>query len=143
MQNKKVLATATVLLSMPAVSTDLCSLGSTEVDGKWYCQPVHATHYSNVGTAGFYKQITNMLSDGNCESVSKPFSGPILPLDEEVTPPGMVSSQESRLISFCADISSFPWSPPNKAACDLHSFNLQQSQTRGLGSTPPPSWPSA
>jgi len=59
-------------------------LGRQEIEGNWYCQSVKAIQYSNVGSSGTYKQITNMAADGSCSSTMKQFSGPLSPLDEEV-----------------------------------------------------------
>ena len=85
MQNKLVttVATATVLV-LSLVNADLCSQGSIEIDGNWYCQSVQAIQYSNVGTPGTYNQVTDMPPDGNCASTPFSFSGPLAPLDEEV-----------------------------------------------------------
>ncbi|KAF4636863.1 hypothetical protein G7Y89_g1231 [Cudoniella acicularis] len=74
-----------ILLSLTAVSADQCAAGSKEVAGNWYCQPVEAIKYSNVGSPGTYNQITNMGTDGSCSSTPKSFSGPLAPLDEEVS----------------------------------------------------------
>ncbi|KAI9648242.1 target of Sbf [Ciborinia camelliae] len=74
------LATAYILSS--AVSS---VSGCSEVSGNWYCNPVDAVMYSNVGAPGTYNQVTNMASNGVCSSTPKSFSGPLSPLDEEVS----------------------------------------------------------
>ncbi|TAQ87470.1 hypothetical protein B7494_g4209 [Chlorociboria aeruginascens] len=67
------------------VIADLCHLGSTEISGNWYCQPVKAIQYSNVGAPGSYQQITEMTANGQCFSEVRDFNGPLSPLDEEVS----------------------------------------------------------
>jgi hypothetical protein len=67
------------------VAADLCAIGSQEIDGNWYCQAVQAIQYSNVGHAGRYNEVVHMGADGVCQSRSKEFSGPIAPLDAEVS----------------------------------------------------------
>ncbi|QSZ37493.1 hypothetical protein DSL72_008591 [Monilinia vaccinii-corymbosi] len=73
------LAAAYLLSSVSSVN------GCAEVSGNWYCNPVDAIIYSNVGAPGTYNQITNMASNGVCSSTPKSFSGPISPLDEEIS----------------------------------------------------------
>lgn len=67
------------------VRADMCASGSKEVDGNWFCQPAMGIQYTNVGTAGTYKQITHMGSDGSCAHQPKNFAGALAPLDEEVS----------------------------------------------------------
>ena len=78
-----IVATAAMALLLGA-DADQCAVGSSLVGGNWYCQPVEAIHYMNVGTAGSYKQVIQMGSDGSCKTKVKHFSGPLSPLDEEV-----------------------------------------------------------
>lgn len=76
----------TAALLTSSVSADLCSAGSQNINGNWYCQPVHRIHYTGVGSAGTYNKITSMNSqDGSCSSVPFSFSGPNAPLDEDVS----------------------------------------------------------
>ncbi|KUJ24321.1 uncharacterized protein LY89DRAFT_572863 [Mollisia scopiformis] len=63
----------------------MCALGSQEIDGNWFCQPVSGIQYSNVGSPGAYNRIVAMNTDGSCDSVPQSFSGPLSPLDEEVS----------------------------------------------------------
>lgn len=82
---KKFLGLCFAVLATPVdVAADLCAAGSVQIGGNWYCQPVQAIRYSNVGSVGSYNQITKMSSDGSCDSVRKHFSGPLAPLNEEV-----------------------------------------------------------
>ena len=76
------------LLFIDNVFADMCAKGSKEISGNWFCQPVQAIQYSNVGSPGSYQQITNMNSQtGSCQSQTKSYSGPLAPLDEEVSRP--------------------------------------------------------
>jgi len=84
MQFTTQIAAAILAFSAGAIA-DQCSVGSKEIGGNWYCQAVQAIQYLNVGTAGSYNQITNMGTDGKCTSTKKSFSGPLSPLDEEVS----------------------------------------------------------
>lgn len=80
-----IIALAALLLVRSAVA-DMCAMGSEEVDGNWFCQSVKAIQYSNVGSFGSYQQITNMDDQtGSCQSQPKSYSGPLAPLDEEVS----------------------------------------------------------
>ncbi|KAG0651197.1 Allergen Asp [Hyphodiscus hymeniophilus] len=72
-------------LAAVPVTGDLCSKGSVEIDGNWYCQAVTSITYTNVGTAGSYNEVVDMASDGVCSSVPHSFSGPIAPFNEEVS----------------------------------------------------------
>jgi hypothetical protein len=80
---------AAVLSCLLAISPLLATADPcAEIDGNWYCQPVKAIQYSNVGTPGAYNDIIAMdSSNGSCASVPKSFSGPLSPLDEEVSTP--------------------------------------------------------
>ncbi len=76
------------------VGADQCSVGAIEIDGNWFCQPVKAIQYSNVGTPGSYNEVVGM-SNGACSSQQKQFSGPLAPLDEEVRVAGNVMLQSA------------------------------------------------
>jgi hypothetical protein len=68
------------------VSADLCHLGSSEVNGNWYCQAVKGMTYTGVGKSGSYNKITNMDSTtGTCSSTPYAYSGAMAPLDEELS----------------------------------------------------------
>jgi len=136
-------ALAAVLCFAGQTGADLCSLGSVEIDGNWYCQPVQAIQYSNVGSAGTYNQITAMNADGNCSSVPKAFSGPLSPLDEEVSQPPITARRDS-YASVNANhasigLSPFPWSSPVEAICRICPIHLWQGQPQRISSCPSPS----
>jgi hypothetical protein len=72
------------LLLARNVLADLCAKGKQELGGNWFCQPVQAIQYSNVGSSGSYHQITDMNSQtGSCQYQLKQYSGPLAPLNEE------------------------------------------------------------
>ncbi|PQE20144.1 hypothetical protein CJF30_00001454 [Rutstroemia sp. NJR-2017a BBW] len=75
------LLAAAIGLSTMVTSTNACA----DISGNSYCNPVEGIEYDNVGTAGSYNQIIDMPPDGHCKSKPRPFSGPISPLDEEVS----------------------------------------------------------
>jgi hypothetical protein len=79
----------TTVLMVGNATADLCAMGpKQELGGNWFCQPVKAIQYSNVGSSGSYKQITDMDSQtGSCQHQMKSFSGPLAPLNEEVSEP--------------------------------------------------------
>jgi len=87
--------TAAALLAATVIADkrDLCSDGSTDDAGNWYCQAVTAITYTGVGGAGTYDKITGMFASdaqnpsGSCTNSSSPYSGSMSPLDEEVRIP--------------------------------------------------------
>jgi len=78
---------AMMVLAFCAGSTlaDLCAAGSELSGGNWYCQPVKAIKYSNVGHSGSYNKVTAFNSDGSCSFEPVSYSGSLSPLDEEVS----------------------------------------------------------
>lgn len=76
---------AVLAVILPLISADFCSQGSTEISGNWFCQPVTAIQYTNVGFPGTYQQIVDMPPNGKCVSETTSFSGPLSPLDGEVS----------------------------------------------------------
>lgn len=70
--------------ALAVVAADFCASGRVEIEGNWFCQPVNAITYTNVGTPGTYHDVVDMASDGTCSWTPKSFSGPLAPLDEEV-----------------------------------------------------------
>ncbi|KAI7165161.1 hypothetical protein KC349_g57 [Hortaea werneckii] len=86
----KYLFTAATLFAASVVADkrDLCSDGSVDDGGNWYCQAVEAITYTGVGGQGSYNRITNMNPDADpgsqCSSESRGYSGNLSPLDEEV-----------------------------------------------------------
>ncbi|EME44273.1 hypothetical protein DOTSEDRAFT_71938 [Dothistroma septosporum NZE10] len=79
----KYLYTAAALLAATA-SADLCTHGSTDDDGNYYCQKVEAITYAGVGGEGTYNKVTSM-ADGACTSSPFGYNGSLSPLDEELS----------------------------------------------------------
>ncbi|KAF6839655.1 hypothetical protein CMUS01_04217 [Colletotrichum musicola] len=76
-----VLATATL-----GQALQQCSGTAKEEGGNWWCGLVNQILYSNVGHPGTYKAVSNMGDDGSCAFEDVPFSGPLAPFNEELTP---------------------------------------------------------
>ena len=56
------------------------------IGGNYYCNEVSKIVYENVGFSGSYNRVTSMdESTGKCSSESQSFSGPLSPLDEELS----------------------------------------------------------
>lgn len=83
----KYIYTAAALLAATVVADkrDLCSDGSTDDNGNYYCQEVDAITYTGVGGSGSYNAVTDMDSTtGDCSSSASGYSGSMSPLDQEV-----------------------------------------------------------
>ncbi|KAI9811363.1 MAG: target of Sbf [Pycnora praestabilis] len=61
------------------------SVTAVEIAGNYYCSEVTAITYKNVGGSGSYQATTNMADDGTCSQASTAYSGPMAPMDEEVS----------------------------------------------------------
>lgn len=83
----KYLLSAAALLATTVVADkrDLCSDGSTDDNGNWYCQEVQAITYTGVGGDSSYNKVTSMPDNGVCSSEPQPYSGTLSPLDEGVS----------------------------------------------------------
>ena len=80
-------AGAVLSATVQLVVADNCARGSVNIKGNFYCQPVKAITYSGVGATNSYNSVTSMGEDGKCASQPKHYSGPLAPLDEEVSSP--------------------------------------------------------
>ncbi|KAI4729580.1 hypothetical protein E4T49_02701 [Aureobasidium sp. EXF-10728] len=79
-------ASAFLAASISGAAADLCSKGSVDDNGNWYCQAVDAITYTGMMGKGNYNKITNMDSNsGSCSSTPYGYSGEMSPLDEEVS----------------------------------------------------------
>ncbi|KAG9552196.1 hypothetical protein KCV01_g22935, partial [Aureobasidium melanogenum] len=79
-------ASAFLAASISGVAADLCSKGSVDDNGNWYCQAVDSITYTGMMGKGSYNKITNMDSNsGACSSTPYGYSGETSPLDEEVS----------------------------------------------------------
>ncbi|KAK1823215.1 target of Sbf [Friedmanniomyces endolithicus] len=83
----KYILTATALLAATVVADkrDLCTDGSTDDAGNWYCQEVEAITYTGAGGSGSYNQVTSMDTSGTCGSSPAKYSGSMAPLDQELS----------------------------------------------------------
>jgi hypothetical protein len=131
--HQNVLAAA-IGLSTMVISASACA----DISGNRYCNPVEGIEYANVGTAGSYNRIIDMPPDGHCKSTPRPFSGPISPLDEEVSVHfrGKFDSLLPHELLSCTDLdrpAHLTSSQTNKkdravaakAICSLHSRKLE------------------
>ena len=80
-------AGAVLSATVQLVSADNCAKGSVNIKGNFYCQSVKAITYSGVGASNSYNSVTSMGENGKCEAKPKHYSGPLAPLDEEVSSP--------------------------------------------------------
>ncbi|KAK6003696.1 hypothetical protein QM012_009467 [Aureobasidium pullulans] len=79
-------ASAFLAASISGAAADLCSKGSVDDNGNWYCQAVDSITYTGMMGKGSYNKITNMdSSSGSCASTPYGYSGEMSPLDEEVS----------------------------------------------------------
>ncbi|KFX94569.1 hypothetical protein V490_04306, partial [Pseudogymnoascus sp. VKM F-3557] len=79
------IASLVLAFGASSVVADQCASGSTQDGGNFFCQLVDAIQYSNVGGSGSYNKVTHMGTDGKCASSPTAYSGPLAPLDEEVS----------------------------------------------------------
>ncbi|EGC47378.1 conserved hypothetical protein [Histoplasma capsulatum var. duboisii H88] len=76
---------AVLAASISTVSSQACDPGTAHLlGGNWYCSAVQAITYTNVGSSGTYNEIVSM-NGGSCSSRPKAYSGPLAPLNEEVS----------------------------------------------------------
>lgn len=69
-----------------AALADLCTSGSVDDGGNYYCQAVDAITYTGLTGSGSYNKVTDMDSTtGTCSSTPYGYSGSMAPLDEEVS----------------------------------------------------------
>lgn len=76
---RKTIISSALLLAV--VAADDCQL----IAGNYYCSEVDLVQYLGVGFSGTYNRVTAFNQDGTCASVPQQFSGPLSPLDEELT----------------------------------------------------------
>lgn len=79
---------ALALLASAGVSNALiqqCNGKAVDEGGNWYCGAVNHILYQGLGGKGSFKAVTGMGSGGECNYEEKAFSGPLAPLDEDVS----------------------------------------------------------
>ncbi|KAI9841081.1 MAG: target of Sbf [Thelocarpon superellum] len=85
MMRNVVAAGAVLAATISGSLADNCAAGGgADSLDNFYCQPVQGITYSNVGSSNSYNEVTSM-NGGSCGSSPKAYSGPIAPLDEEVS----------------------------------------------------------
>lgn len=79
--------TAIVLASTGLASalTQQCTGTAAEEGGNWFCGAIEQILYEGFSGSGSYKEVTNMGASGECETKDTPYSGPLAPLDEDVS----------------------------------------------------------
>ncbi|KAK2767856.1 target of Sbf [Emmonsiellopsis sp. PD_33] len=76
---------AVLAASLSTVSAQACAAGTAQqIGGNWYCSAVDSITYTNFGSSGTYNEVTSM-GGGSCSSKAKEYSGPLAPLNEEVS----------------------------------------------------------
>ena len=113
------IAIATSVSILSSAHAQACANGAaSEINGNWYCQPVNAISYLNMGTPGSYNKITSM-DGGQCGSTPQSYSGSIAPLDEEV------QTSQNKPLSVIAyvftDFVALSWTSLAEAICILHA----------------------
>ncbi|KAG6231039.1 hypothetical protein E4U34_006579 [Claviceps purpurea] len=62
-----------------------CSGTATNEGGNWYCGAVNQIVYEGIKGAGKFKAVTHMSDSGECHYEDKHYSGPLAPLDEDLS----------------------------------------------------------
>jgi hypothetical protein len=71
-------------LAASVAAIDYTQPGCGEEEGNFYCKPVQKISYSGIGKkGGKYDKVTNM--EGGCQKEPVDFSGPLSPLDKDVS----------------------------------------------------------
>lgn len=91
----------------------------------------------NVGTAGSYKEVIQMNSDGTCKRRAKPFSGPLSPLDEEVREFLQVEEKRKANQYQLAGFFALPGSNSSKATGCVYSLSSQEENSSCPGPRKP------
>ncbi|KAI1917157.1 target of Sbf [Ophidiomyces ophidiicola] len=76
---------AALAASVTSVAAQACDPGTArQLGGNWYCKLVDSITYNNFESSGSYDEITGM-DNGRCTSQKKAYSGPLAPLDGEIS----------------------------------------------------------
>ncbi|KAH7155471.1 putative TOS1-like glycosyl hydrolase-domain-containing protein [Dactylonectria estremocensis] len=65
--------------------TQQCTGTAADEGGNWFCGAVEQILYEGFSGSGTYKAVTNMGSSGECTTEDVPYSGPLAPLDEDLS----------------------------------------------------------
>ncbi|KPM38622.1 hypothetical protein AK830_g7950 [Neonectria ditissima] len=80
--------TAAIVLASTGLSSALtqqCTGTAAEEGGNWFCGVIDQILYEGFSGSGTYKAVTNMGDNGQCDSEDVPYSGPLAPLDEDLS----------------------------------------------------------
>ena len=83
-----IVAAGAIIAACVTGAAGQCPDGSAPqvIDNMSYCKAVQAVTYQKFSGAGTYNRITNMdPQTGACKSTPVKYSGPLTPLDEEVS----------------------------------------------------------
>lgn len=62
-----------------------CTGTATNEGGNWFCGAVDHILYSGIKGAGSYQAVTKMTESGECLRESRAYSGPLAPLDQDLS----------------------------------------------------------
>lgn len=66
--------------------TQQCTGTAEDEGGNWFCGAVKEILYEGIVGRGSYKAVTSMSESGQCGTEDLPYSGPLAPLDQGVSP---------------------------------------------------------
>ncbi|KAI8710239.1 hypothetical protein NCS52_01592000 [Fusarium sp. LHS14.1] len=65
--------------------TQQCTGTALNEGGNWFCGAVKQILYEGFAGSGTYKAVSKMTNDGQCIQEDVPYSGPLAPLDEDLS----------------------------------------------------------
>ncbi|RSL44079.1 hypothetical protein CEP54_014828 [Fusarium duplospermum] len=65
--------------------TQQCTGTALNEGGNWFCGAIKQILYEGFTGSGTYKAVSKMTSDGQCIQEDVPYSGPLAPLDEDLS----------------------------------------------------------
>ncbi|CAM1504307.1 Fc.00g018980.m01.CDS01 [Cosmosporella sp. VM-42] len=80
--------TTSILLASAGWATALtqqCSGTAVDEGGNWFCGAVKQIMYEGIVGSGSFKGVTNMGENGQCDTADVPYSGPLAPLDQDLS----------------------------------------------------------
>ncbi|KAK9365644.1 putative TOS1-like glycosyl hydrolase-domain-containing protein [Lipomyces kononenkoae] len=78
------LSPLSLTLALGSASLAAAAAACTQLGGNTYCDPVSALSFDNVGFSGSYDEVTSM-DNCNCQKTSASFSGPLAPMNEDIS----------------------------------------------------------
>ena len=102
-----------------SLSTAQAADGCTQIGGNHYCNKVKSVTYDNFGSSGSYMDVTS-FEGGTCSQESRSYSGPLAPMNEEV------SCKSTTEQPTCADeyvaLHASPWTRSSEAIRCLYPW---------------------